>query len=87
MAAFFMREMVWQLVGARTWRARQVYVMMPVADLHGRAPHVGAPTEKEAVLMRQPLFYFDKDKVLSMSGLYVSYFFFKASKSYWRYDG
>ena len=56
MAAFFMREMVWQLVGARTWRARQVYVMMPVADLHGRAPHVGAPTEKEAVLMRQPLF-------------------------------
>ena len=31
--------------------------------------------------------HFDKDKVLSMSGLYVSYFFFKASRSYWRYDG
>ena len=62
MAAFFMREMVWQLVGARTWRARQVYVMMPVADLHGRAPHVGAPTEKGPVARNraQALFMYAK---------------------------
>ena len=50
MAAFFMREMVWQLVGARTWRARQVLCDTCEPDLSERAPHVGAPTEKRRCL-------------------------------------
>lgn len=40
MAAFFMREVVWQLVGARTWRARQVLCDTCEPDLSERAPHV-----------------------------------------------
>ena len=48
MAAFFMREVVWQLVGARTWRARQVLYDTCEPDLSERAPHV-APLQKKAL--------------------------------------
>ena len=48
MAAFFMREVVWQLVGARTWRARQVLCDTCEPDLSERAPHV-APLQKKAL--------------------------------------
>ena len=61
MAAFFMREVVWQLVGARTWRARQVLYDTCEPDLSERAPHV-APLQKKGrhtkvyTIMRGPFF-------------------------------
>ena len=48
MVAFFMREVVWQLVGARTWRTRQVLCDTCEPDLSERAPHV-APLQKKAL--------------------------------------
>jgi hypothetical protein len=57
MAAFFMREVVWQLVGARTWRARQVLCDTCEPDLSERAPHV-APLQKKALSSWDSAFFY-----------------------------
>ena len=62
MAAFFMREMVWQLVGARTWRARQVLCDTCEPDLSERAPHV-APLQKKALSSWDSAFFYDDYKL------------------------